>query len=98
MSGKSEIEVPIRSRLAVSVAEAAIDAVLAGAGLTRVLSYQVPNAVRAGMLALALEAFDTKPWPISLIHPGQGPLPLKVRAFLDFAGPRLKARLEEMGS
>jgi len=97
LSGKAEVEVPVRSRLAVSTAEAAIDAAVAGVGLTRVLSYQMADAVRAGALKTALEAFEPAPWPISLVHPGQGILPLKLRAFLDFAGPRLKARLVDAG-
>jgi DNA-binding transcriptional LysR family regulator len=97
MSGKSEVEAPIRSRLAVSTAEAAIDAAVAGLGLTRVLSYQMADAVRAGALKIVLEDFEPAPWPISLVHTGQGILPLKLRAFLDFAGPRLKAGLMEVG-
>lgn len=93
-SGKSEMEVPVRSRLAVSTAEAAIDAALASVGLTSVLSYQIAGALRSGALRTALEAFEPAPWPISLVHAGQGILPLKLRAFLDFAGPRLRTRLE----
>jgi DNA-binding transcriptional LysR family regulator len=94
-SGKSELEVPIRSRLAVSTAEAAIDAAVAGVGLTRVLSYQIVEAVRAGALATVLEKFEPHPWPISLIYRGQSMLPLKLRAFLDFARPRLKVQLQD---
>jgi DNA-binding transcriptional LysR family regulator len=96
-SGKSEIVVPVRSRLAVSTAEAAIDAAVDGVGLTRVLSYQVADAIRAGALMAALEAFEPPPWPISLVHGGQGILPVKLRAFLDFARPRLTARLAALG-
>lgn len=96
MTGKSAVEVPVHSRLAVSIAEAAIDAAAAGVGLTRVLSYQIADAVRAGVLKTALEAFEPEPWPISLVHAGQGILPLKLRAFLDFAGPRLKTRLVDL--
>ncbi|GAB3254877.1 LysR family transcriptional regulator [Chitinimonas naiadis] len=96
MSGKSEFTVPIRSRLAVSTAEAAVDAAVAGVGLTRVLSYQMANAKRAGNLKIMLEAFESPPLPVSLVHAGQGVLPLKLRAFLDFATPRLKARLLEV--
>jgi DNA-binding transcriptional LysR family regulator len=62
-------------------------------GVTRVLSYQIADAVAAGTLVLGLEAFEPTPWPVSLVHSGQGILPLKVRAFLDFAAPRLRARL-----
>ncbi len=94
-SGKSEILMPIRSRLAVSTAEAAIDAAIAGIGLTRVFSYQVAQAVRDGRLDLVLRPFETPPWPVSLVHGGQGLLPLKLRAFLDFAGPRLRDRVSQ---
>lgn len=92
-SGKSEIMVPIRSRLAVSTAEAAVDAAVAGIGVTRVNAYQMASALRAGALEIVLAPFEPAPRPISLIHTGQGVLPLKVRAFLDFAAPRLKARV-----
>ena len=91
--GKSIVSVAIHSRLTVNTAEAAIDAAIAEVGITRVLSYQVASALRAGTLALALREFEPKPWPVSLVYAGQGLLPLKLRAFLDFAAPRLKARL-----
>jgi DNA-binding transcriptional LysR family regulator len=93
--GKSNLSVAIRSRLIVNTAEAAIDAALAAVGVTRVLSYQVAGALRAGTLALALRKFEPAPSPVSLVHAGQGLLPLKLRAFLDFASPRLKARLAQ---
>jgi DNA-binding transcriptional LysR family regulator len=91
-TGKSTSTVSIHSRLVVNTAEAAIDAAVAGLGITRVLSYQVANAIRTGALALALQKFEPTPAPVSLVYPGQGLLPVKLRAFLDFAAPRLKAR------
>ncbi|MEW6629901.1 MAG: LysR family transcriptional regulator [Pseudomonadota bacterium] len=92
-TGRTEIVVPVRSRLQVNTAEAAIDAAIAGLGLTKVLSYQADAAVRDGKLSVALEAFEPPPWPVSLVHAGQGRLPVKLRAFLDFAAPRLRERL-----
>ncbi len=92
-SGKGEIMVPIRSRLRVNTAEAAIDAAIAGAGMTRVLSYQIADAVRSGVLVPVLQPFEPQPWPVSLVHAGQGLLAVKLRVFLDFAAPRLKQRL-----
>jgi DNA-binding transcriptional LysR family regulator len=83
----------VRSRLSVNTAEAAIDAAIAGVGITRVLSYQIADAVAAGLLKVVLEAFEPAPWPVSLVYTGEGLLPLKVRAFLDFAALRLKSRL-----
>lgn len=91
LAGRSEIAVPIRSRFTVNTAEAAIDAASAGVGVARVLSYQVAQAVKTGALDIVLEKFEPAPVPISLIHAGQRPLPLKLRAFLDFATPRLRA-------
>ncbi|RUX20504.1 LysR family transcriptional regulator [Mesorhizobium sp. M2A.F.Ca.ET.042.01.1.1] len=92
-AGKTETTIPVRSRLQVNTAEAAIDAAIAGLGLTKVLSYQADTAVRAGALRVVLEPFEPPPWPVSLVHAGQGRLPVKLRAFLDFAAPRLKERL-----
>jgi len=92
-TAKSDASVSIHSRLVVNTAEAAIDAAIAGVGITRVLSYQIANAMRAGALAVVLERFEPAPSPVSLVYTGQRLLPLKLRAFLDFAAPRLKARL-----
>ena len=89
----SLVTVAVHSRLVVSTAEAAIDAATMSLGVTRVFSYQAADAMRTGRLALALEEFEPVPWPVSLVYAGQGLLPLKVRAFLDFATPRVKARL-----
>jgi hypothetical protein len=49
--------------------------------------------VQDGRLSLLLEEFETQPLPVNIVYLGGGLLPLKVRAFLDFAAPRLKARL-----
>jgi DNA-binding transcriptional LysR family regulator len=83
----------VRVRLTVNTAEAAIDAAVAGLGLTRVLSYQIAAAVRAGLLQTVLDDHATEPVPVNLVYHGQGMLPLKLRAFLDFAVPRLRAAL-----
>jgi hypothetical protein len=40
-----------------------------------------------------LSRYEPAPSPVSLIHAGNGLTPLKVRMFLDFAAPRLRARL-----
>ena len=91
-SGKSEQSVQIHSRLAVNTAEAAIEAAILGVGLTRVLSYQVADALANDKLRLVLETFESAPLPVSLVHKGQAPMPLKLRAFLDYVTPRLRAQ------
>jgi DNA-binding transcriptional LysR family regulator len=95
---KREQSVPIRPRLSVNTAEAAIDAAIAGVGLTRVLSYQAARAVEDGKLKLVLEEFERDPVPVSLIHAGHGLLPLKMRSFLEFAVPRLRRSLRGVRS
>ena len=89
----TEPGVPVLSRLIVNTAEAAVDAAIAGVGLTRVLSYQVADAINAGTLEIVLERFEPPPVPVSLVCTERRLLPAKVRAFLDFAAPRLRARL-----
>jgi DNA-binding transcriptional LysR family regulator len=88
-----KLQTAIHSRLVVNTAEAAVDAAVAGLGLTRVLSYQAASALRAGALEVALREFEPAPWPVSIVYTGGRFLPLKVRAFIDFAVPRLKAVL-----
>lgn len=94
--GKTEVPIQVRSRLQVNTAEAAIDAAIAGVGLTKVLSYQVDAALRSGTLRILLREYEPEPWPVSLVHAGHGLLPVKLRAFLDFAAPRLKERLARL--
>jgi DNA-binding transcriptional LysR family regulator len=88
--GQDALAVPIRPRFAVNTADAAIAASIASAGITRVLSYQVASAVTAGALRLILRSFAPEPLPVHLVYGGQSLLPLKLRAFLDFAAPRLR--------
>ncbi len=88
--------VAIHSRLVVNTAEAAIDMAVAGIGITRVLSYQVAAPLADGKLEIVLEPFEPLPVPVSLVHAGNSLLPLKLRAFLDFATPRIKAALTKI--
>jgi DNA-binding transcriptional LysR family regulator len=90
---KADMPVRIHSRLVVSTAESAIDAAIVGLGITRLLSYQVADAIRAGALATALGQFEPPSWPVSLVFAQRRLVPQKVRALLDFATPRLKAGL-----
>ena len=92
-TGKWECLVPIRSRLCVNTSEAAVIAAISGAGLTRVMSYKMDTAKRAGTLQLVLEAFEPEPLPVHILYSPRKPAPLKLRAFLDWMAPRLKARL-----
>src|SRR5262249_37215218 len=78
-NAKGEIPVAIKSRLVVNTAEAAIDAAVAGVGITRVLSYQIAEALRARTLKILLGGFEPEPSPVNLVYAGQGLLPIKTR-------------------
>ncbi len=90
---KRDIRAPVRSRLSVNTAEAAIDGAAAGVGVTRVLSYQAAQAILDRRIEIVLAEYEPEPAPVSLIHGQQELTPLKVRMLLDFAAPRLRARL-----
>ncbi|MGV1755125.1 LysR family transcriptional regulator [Agrobacterium sp. CG674] len=92
--GAKDIAVPIRTRLSVNTAEAAVDAAASGLGITRVMAYQAKRAVDAGLLVPLLEDFEREAPPIHLVHLSDGLMPLKLRTFLDFATPRLRALLK----
>jgi len=91
--GSQDISAAIRTRLSVNTAEAAVDAAAAGIGVTRVMAYQAKRAVDAGLLEPLLEDFELEASPIHLVHLSQGSMPLKLRAFLDYAAPRLRKAL-----
>jgi DNA-binding transcriptional LysR family regulator len=84
--------IPIHARLTVNTADAAIEAAVAGVGLTRILYYQAARAIAEGKLKPVLTEFESEPLPVNLVHAGQNLLPLKMRAFLDFAAPRIRNR------
>jgi DNA-binding transcriptional LysR family regulator len=87
---------PIRTRFSTSSAESAIDAALNGLGLVQTASYQAERGVREGGLKILLKDFECAPTPVSLVHAGNRSVPLKLRAFLDFAVPRLSERLRQI--
>lgn len=82
-----------RTLLKVNDTEVAIAAALAGRGLTRVLSYQVAEEIRAGRLKIVLEKLEPSPIPIHLVHLEGRRANARVRAFIDFAARRLREAL-----
>lgn len=92
--GKKAVTATIGSRLVVNTAEAAIDAAIKGLGVTRVLSYQVAESLKKGALTTLLDDYEPEPWPVHLLYASQGLLPLKTRAFVDFAASRLRKSLD----
>jgi DNA-binding transcriptional LysR family regulator len=86
--------VAIQPRLRANTAEAVIEAALNGLGIARAMSYPIREAIAAKTLRVVLEEYELPPAPISLVYPAQRLLPLKLRAFMDYAAPRLRAMME----
>ncbi len=93
--GETQYAVAVRSRLVVSNLESACDAARAGLGITEAFSYQVAASLRSGELISLLQDFQPPAFPISFVYSPNRYLPAKLRAFLDFAVPRLRSRLDE---
>ena len=93
---ETEYVVPVRSRLVLNNLESTCDAARAGMGIAAVFSYQLADSIRSGELALLLRDFEPPPLPVSLVYPPNRFMPAKLRAFLDFALPRLKARIGDL--
>jgi DNA-binding transcriptional LysR family regulator len=89
-----ETSVAVKPRLVVTTAEAAVDTARAGFGVTRVLSYQAADDIARGSLLRLLKGWEGDDLPVHVLYPGGRHPPPKLRAFLDFALPRLRRRCE----
>lgn len=87
------VSVNLSPRLSVNTAESAIEAAIAGVGLTHVLSYQVVHAIEKQQLRLVLRDYEPEPVPVHLMRAGQSPLPAKTRCFFEFAVPRMRTAM-----
>jgi DNA-binding transcriptional LysR family regulator len=88
--------VPFKPRFVVNSVRSAVAAAVDGGGVTRLFSYHVAEPVRDGALKIILAGDEPAPPPVHLISP-QGRLAVpKVRAFVDFAVPRLRAHFARL--
>ncbi len=83
-------------RFIVNSIRAAVDSAVAARGVVRLFSNHIADQIEAGSLRIILASDEHPPLPVHLIAP-QGRLHVpKVRAFADFAVPRLKADLARL--
>ncbi|MCH8180391.1 MAG: LysR family transcriptional regulator [Proteobacteria bacterium] len=81
----------LQPRIATNSNESAITAALSGFGLTRLMSYQVADHLRAGTLKLLLTGFEHAPLPVHVVYQEGRQASQKVRTFLDVMVERLRA-------
>jgi DNA-binding transcriptional LysR family regulator len=91
-SGRA-LRVKVASVLVSNQVDAALAACEAGLGWGRFLSYQVEDALRAGRLKTVLPEESTGIIPMQIVYPHARLLSANLRAFLDFAAPRLRKRV-----
>ena len=85
-------------RCTVNSVRAAVASAASGCGLTRLYSYHVAEYVRDGRLKIVLADAEHPPLPVHLLTPpGRMAVP-KVRAFIDFAVPRLRSEFARIAA
>lgn len=83
-------------RLVIDNIQAAVASAVEGHGVTRLFSYHVAPELRQGQLRIVLADAQPGPTPVHLVSPyGRLAVP-KVRAFVDFALPRLRAQFADL--
>lgn len=96
LDGKRGNSVSFVPRLEINDAAAAIAAAEMGDGITVALSYMVADKIRDGRLAPVLDSFTPAPVPVHLVYPQSRLVSSKLRVFVDFAAPRLRATLDRL--
>ena len=91
------IETIPQSRLEVNTAANCVAAALSGVGIARLFDYQIPAELSSGALVPILKDYGSEPRPIHIVYSRQGLLALKVRVFIDWALPRLRATCNSYG-
>ena len=77
--------VRLQPRMITTTNDSAVAAAVGGFGLTRLLSYQVADHLRAGKLKTVLPDFEPAALPVHVVHREGRQAPQRVRAFLDLA-------------
>jgi len=83
--------VAVTARLVTNQVDAALRACEDGLGVGMFLSYQVAAAISERKLRYVLIEFELDPVPVQVIYPAARLRSSTVRAFVDFAVPRLRA-------
>ncbi len=90
--------VHFKPRLVVNSVRAALASAVDGHGVTRLYTYHVAERVQDGSLKVVLRNAEPAAMPVHLIVPqGRMSVP-KVRAFVDFAAPRLRAEFARLSA
>lgn len=95
-NGQRPNSVVLDPAIEINDALAAIQAAEMGHGITMALSYMVHDRIRDGKLVPVLADVAPPQQPVHLVYPQARLVAPKIRAFVDFAAPRLKAALDRL--
>lgn len=83
-------------RIVVNSVRVALASAVDGLGVTRLYSYHVADKVREGALRIVLQHAEHEPLPVHLVAQSSRIAVPKVRAFVDFAAPRLRSEFSRL--
>ena len=90
---KGTTRAPVTPVLATNQIDVALDACLAGVGVGQFFCYQAQASLHRGELRRLLIEFEPAPTPIQVVYPHARLLSSNLRAFVDWAVPRLRKRM-----
>jgi DNA-binding transcriptional LysR family regulator len=93
--GGRAMHLSVLPRIEVNDVQVAMNLASGGRGITAALSYMITDELAQGTLVEALPDHAPEPVPVHLVHPHSRLVAAKVRAFMEFAAPRISAALEE---
>ncbi len=88
--------VTLAPRLMVNDAVAAVEAAVAGEGVTMMMSYVIVDMIKSGKLVPVLLDFVPQEVPVHLVFPQSRMIAPKLRTFLDFSAKPLKTELARL--
>jgi DNA-binding transcriptional LysR family regulator len=94
--GRKQVQVRVKNSLVTNQVDAGVHACVHGAGFGRFLCHHVQEQINAGKLVRILKEFEGEPTPASIIYPSARHQSPNSRAFVRFALPRLKERLQKL--
>ncbi len=81
---------PVPTRLTLNSIQGAVDSAVRDGGPVQLYSYQAAPHVAEGTLEIVLDGYEIEPPPVNIVYPQGRLVPQKVRAFVEFAMPRLR--------
>jgi len=91
MDNNETCHVKLQARMTTTSNDSALAAAVSGFGITRLLSYQAAECVRAGSLKVLLAEFELPALPVHVVHREGQHASKKARAFIDLVVERLRA-------